>query len=620
MITTKFTKEDLAKLIGSRRLVKSGSTKILGYSRIINTEEYAVYERPIKADIVVAAYGDIVVKRRGDRLFYIPNARVPFIKYRVDLCEKTFPGLYQGSHFMQCLLLPYLRVVKKDVYVKDVRLCVFTDKGQVFHNKPTREKSCDGFSKKDDIVRFEESVIWDLPGRKHPSNNIDGDECECYFPGLPDYCYTYSPRINKDAEYKDQYGNGGFGKSVEVYEKGEKQTCARFYQYARTLQSNALRFIGTGFRNDKMNLIGTYCSNVEEGVRVCFFASSDGGRQWYCKYEFSDTGEYSFQQGHSNAWGTNFGNQIKLEKDVNCSDYNITVNKRNISLPENADGSVETSFRWKESGKVKLVKAEKTAKVYTDQPHGLTTGNIVALLAYDSKPEAVSWMLSDKLDGGGNTGGFQFKVKVVDSYCFEIYELVSSAKPTLPCRHIHHINTLKDGWIIGTGEIYPNGWLLYVQQKMADTYSIVDASENLIMRRINTREDSVQRTMGLLLDDSSEKYIVYASDHDTLERKEIDKNNFADVSRNSIGIFVGKLNDIDDRNAFECVYDASEPCYYFQKLDDMLVFTGQRGELAVCKDPNLRLWHQEHLGSTLMYYYGFFHQFHVFNDYILLRK
>ena len=41
--------------------------------------------------------------------------------------------------------------------------------------------------------------------------------------GLPDYCYTYSPCINTDLAYKDPYGNGGFGKSIEVYEKGEKE-------------------------------------------------------------------------------------------------------------------------------------------------------------------------------------------------------------------------------------------------------------------------------------------------------------------------------------------------------------------------------------------------------------
>ena len=78
MITDKITKENAAKLIGSRWPLKTDATRVLGYSRIIDTEEYAVYERPVKADMVVAAYGDIAVKRRGDRLFYIPNARVPF--------------------------------------------------------------------------------------------------------------------------------------------------------------------------------------------------------------------------------------------------------------------------------------------------------------------------------------------------------------------------------------------------------------------------------------------------------------------------------------------------------------------------------------------------------------
>ena len=155
---------------------------------------------------------------------------------------------------------------------------------------------------------------------------------------------------------------------------------------------------------------------------------------------------------------------------------------------------------------------------------------------------------------------------------------------------------------------------------MADTYSTIDANEDLIIRRINTGNESVQRTMGALLSDSAKPLVICASDHDTLERKEVNDSSFAGVSRNSIGVFVGELKNIDDRNTFTCVYDAAEPCYYFQKLEDMFVFTGQRGELAICINLNLEHWYQEHLGSTLMYYYGFCHQYHVFNDYILLRK
>lgn len=73
MITAKFTKENAAKLIGTRCAMKSNPRSFLGYKRIIDTEEYAVFEHPVKAASVVAAYGDIVVKRRGNTLFYIPN-------------------------------------------------------------------------------------------------------------------------------------------------------------------------------------------------------------------------------------------------------------------------------------------------------------------------------------------------------------------------------------------------------------------------------------------------------------------------------------------------------------------------------------------------------------------
>lgn len=96
MITAKLTKENAAKLIGTRCAMKSNPRSFLGYKRIIDTEEYAVFEHPVKAASVVAAYGDIVVKRRGNTLFYIPNVRVPFLNYRIELCDRNFPGLFKA--------------------------------------------------------------------------------------------------------------------------------------------------------------------------------------------------------------------------------------------------------------------------------------------------------------------------------------------------------------------------------------------------------------------------------------------------------------------------------------------------------------------------------------------
>lgn len=615
------TKELLADVLGSRRSVKVNPNSYQGYRKIVDVQEYSVYERPLKGDKIVAAFGNTIVKKRGNTmLIYVPDVRIPWLKYVIKLNNSVFPGVYEHSKISQVLLLPYLRKVKQDVYIKDIRLCLFTDKGQIFHNKPARGLEYEGTSWSDDVIRFEESVIWDIPGRKYPTDNPSPDEFECYYPGLPSRCYMYSPADNKDPAFRDKYGNGGFEKYKKVTVDGKKCVLSRFYLHSSVEQANPFLFIGTGTRNDKVNLIGTYRANVSHGVRICIFASDDGGRQWYAKYEFSDAGEYAFQQGYTNVWGTNFGNKIALNIDLDCTEYGINICKRNVVLPECEDGSISTVFAWDVMSQVVRISGEGNTIVHTQTHHGLKTGNIIAFQADQSLPKQLEWFRCAKVNERGTDGGYQFKVGVIDDYSFEIFELISSNTPTLPCRHIHHINTLKDGWIVGTGEIYPNGWLLYIQQRMADTYSIVKASDPFVISRINTSQNSVQRTMGLIVKDTFDCKVIYASDHDTLERKPLNTNGLKNISRGSIGVFAGTLKDIDDRDRFECIFEATEPCYYFQQIGDMLVFAGQRGELSICVDPNSRQWHQQHLGRMIMHYFGQSYNYHFFNEYIILRK
>ncbi len=614
-------KEFLSKIISSRFPIKKNPKHLFGYTKIIDNDDFSIYERPFGRDKVVAAYGDTIVKQHGDLdIFYIPDARLNILKYHIKLNQNSFPGLIKNSIISQCILIPYLRIVKKDTYIRDVRLCVITDKGQIFHNKPSRNFDCDGYSLKNDVVRFEESVVWDIPGRKHPTNHENVEEYECYYPGLPSSCYTISPISNKNKRFVDKYGNGGFPSYKELVIDGNKKICSRFYKFSTSSRSNPFFFIGSGERNDKMTLIGTYRANVDSGTRTCLFASSDGGREWFCKYEFSDFGEYSFKQGYSDLWGTNFGNKILLNFNYDFSNSDFYVYKRSIVLPNSEDGKIQTQFNWDQMGKIKRIISEDGTIFETEKPHNLESGNIVALKSISNLPKTVSWLNCSVINSNGTGDGVQFKVKKIDEYKFEIYELLSSQFPTLPCRHIHHINPLKDGWIVGTGEIYPNGWLIYVQQKMADTYSIVSASESLKMIRINTKEESIQRTMGMILFDTCDKKIIFASDHDNLLRNEIDSNAFKNISRGSTGIYVGKLEDVDDRNKFDCVYDAYEPAYFFQKIQNILVFAGQRGELAICNDPNYKKWYKFRLNRFIMYYMGYYNTFHIFNDYIILNK
>ena len=54
--------------------------------------------------------------------------------------------------------------------------------------------------------------------------------------------------------------------------------------------------------------------------------------------------------------------------------------------------------------------------------------------------------------------------------------------------------------------------------------------------------------------------------------------------RNSLGVYKGKLEDIDNISNCECIYNTTQPAYFFKEIDGIFVFVGMRGELALSND------------------------------------
>lgn len=609
------------RFFGERNDIDINKRPIKGSRLVADTEQYRMYEYSYGASRVIAAFGEMAVTqnyRNKNKIILYPYIQCKFIRYNICLNDQQFPGLLPDSNILSCQLIPYLREVDVHRYQKTIRLILITDKAQIYHNYPARRPDVEGFSQPGDIARFEESVIWDLPNRKHPSKTRDSEEYEKYFPGLPDVCYEYHPILNTDNRFTDTYGNGGFPKYTEVDFEGKKTKVSRFYIFSRNVLANPFHFIGTGERNYKMSLIATYRGNVYCGVRTCIFASSDGGRTWYCKYEFADAGCYDFSQGDTENWGRNFGNPIK-NVDIKIDWCHVKVMRRTLCFPRENEKEPKRMFQWMFVGYVKKSKASDRLILELDDTHELQTGNIIALCADDGQTD--SWIINNEITAESSGNQSLFKIEVCSNHEIALYELVSNVENNIPCRHIHHVNRIKDGWIIGTGEIYPNGWLLYLQVKEADTFAIKKACEEFSIVRLNSTEKSVQRTMGAILLDNSNGTFIYASDHDTLER-----NNSFDIlgrkislSRNSTGIFKGLIKDVDDRNQFEAIYEASEPCFYFQKLGSMFVFCGQQGELAISFDEGAT-WKQERLSGPIIKYYGNCRQIYYFDTVIIIRK
>jgi len=229
------------------RFFTAKTENVFGYSLLLDCDEYSVYKRPIGSRRIEAAYGTVVIVSKKNKLFIYPDYRYPQISYKVVFNKNVFPGLIEGSRISYCRVIPYFRYISKKNKVKAWRLIVVTNRGQIYHNYPSRFSEFDGASSVDDIKRFEESVVWDLPGRKYPCDRKEHAQYERYFPGLPEAAYQYHPDVNKSGAYS----NGGF----PAYRETAEGVLSRFYIPCRVPEANPF-FYMSGFSADYKMALG----------------------------------------------------------------------------------------------------------------------------------------------------------------------------------------------------------------------------------------------------------------------------------------------------------------------------------------------------------------------------
>ena len=285
-------------------------------------------------------------------------------------------------------------------------------------------------------------------------------------------------------------------------------------------------------------------------------------------------------------------------------------------MPTDAYKDPKEKFKWDEPKNFTVGCENGKLTLRSDFPCGYDTGNIVSVSSTESPLE---WTVNSEVNETSAGNGLLFKVEIADQNKMYLHEFVASPDNPISCRHIHHINRVRDGWIIGTGEIYPNSWLLYIQMKEADTFSERKASDKFDIYRLNSSETSVQRTLGVLWKDDDDNTLIYASDHDDLKDKRVVspiKDRDVSFSRNATGVYVGRLENIDDYNSFRPIFEAKEPAYLLQKIDQSIVFSGQGGELAISFD-NGESWSEADIGGALNHPKGSTFCYHIFDDYLL---
>ena len=175
------------------------------YKIELKNEYFSVYQP--KTEKIIAADGNVVCTQlvyRKDILFLYPDINKPNRKFKVLFNSKFFPDLISCSRIQFVLLLPY--IPKTDNRTPKWRLVVITDKCQVYHNFPENVSGRNG------MITFKESFIWDLPGNKYPSKNVNCEEYEYYNPYLPESAYEYHPAGNspsyvRESSFRQPSGN-----------------------------------------------------------------------------------------------------------------------------------------------------------------------------------------------------------------------------------------------------------------------------------------------------------------------------------------------------------------------------------------------------------------------------
>ncbi|MFZ4798009.1 MAG: hypothetical protein ACOYMA_10970 [Bacteroidia bacterium] len=570
-----FVKELADKLGISKPSVIDAKVSNPDYSPIAETKDVVVYQTKSNYSIE-AVLGTIAVAKTYSTTFKISQTGVNgLFDIIANLNSTNFPNLIEGSTLLKILLLPWDRNSSNTDSSNGWRCIVITTKGQIYHNFPNRTPSVqypDGLAQVGDINKWDESVVWDLPNRRIPSKTSDSFPYSLN-PCLPQGAYELYPAINND----NGYGNGGFN----ITNTSINNTLARFYFHNRSSDTYVPFFFMGGFETTKkLQIIGTYRSNTSAlaSSRICVFTSTDGGRQWYNKYEFACDQP------------TAFGNAL-VGKNTS-EDYitnSLILQKRDFITPSATLKDPVDYFSYGGNVSIQTISKSDSLVINTSTPHNLKNGDLIVIKKGNQGISSnFDFLCNNDINSKNGGNGKVWKIGVLSPTSIKLYEYVHSPDNNIPARHIHAINRTKDGFIITTGEIYPQGWIVYMQVKNLDNALPIDAKDNFNFIRLNSTKNGLQRSLGTLMLNNADQTIIFASDEALISNSSHSiEGRSTLVSRSSTGVYKGSLADIDDFSKFTCIYEAEQVAYFFKEINDMWIFCGQQGELAISIDKGI---------------------------------
>ena len=523
---------------------------------------------------------------------------------RVIACPCTFAYSYDGSVYGNI----------SNLESNHVRVCVIFENGQIYHNYPSSNDDCDFWNSvyrtdendtlvEDLFTKFDESVVWDMAGRKAPVKTQTGDDAALiatgayyYNPALPDNCYEMHPAIGQSNGYGNTVGFGATNSMNNISKGADIGIRARFMRpNMDDVSCNPFNYMGGYVADNLFTMIATYQNNSgSHPCRICVFGTQDGGRSWYNMYEFA--GRDRVKKGAS-TYNDASGKGVALAQSGSAANGIYSVRRRTIVAPYEDAKEPSTLFEYSEPVAVQGVSGSSSGIIVTTgSSHGFKEGECVVFdyqQGVSPDGRVFDWMVNAAADGTTGGNGVMFKATEVTSTTFKLTLYIWNTETNLPVRHIHALNRCKDGVSVSCGEEYPNGgWIIYDAIRGSDAfwgYNVAIQNErNNNWVRLNSTKDSFMRPLGVIVQQEGKDTFCYIGvDHEDTPMNDVDmpEGRAQSFKHNSTGVWKVPLEGIDSQadNGL-LLYPAAQTCFGLQKVDTAIVYVGQYGDFAISYD------------------------------------
>lgn len=426
--------------------------------------------------------------------------------------------------------------------IKTMLMLAVEDSSQASDNHAFEWWVCDVTNPYDALTKsnWSKCKFWEKRGtkRKIPTKNSSlVDANHRYDTTLPDSFYNYD----------------------EVSDNG--------YHIAYQGEAEIFVLRGFGEHSKKLTIFGQYTGS---GDRVCLWVTTDGGFNFVCAYDFVGLWANSDESINTSAF-SNYSSGLTLSK--------VTRN-----IPTAAVKEPEHKYTITELSGWSITKGANTV-INFNAAHGFNNYEIVAFTGN----AGAEWNQLTTSELTADSIGDNVYMCIINSATqVTLKPYRGSYDDILQCRHIHSVNETKSGFIFATGEAYPQGWTMFLEQKKKDGGEILDAmTENFKVYRLNSGENSLQRACGVLMfENEADPTIIFNSDDSNVVTNmlwAIDGRTNLPMS-SSNGIWKGKLSDIDDYSKFECLLDVPEPAIWMFRYNGIIVGYYQLGGIAVSID------------------------------------